>query len=62
MDDMSYTVNIEDKDGEAMKLAKQVGYHAYHADGVTAIETLERDKAKAEFIASRFGKVLYAFE
>ena len=56
------TVNIEDKDGSGIQLALQAGYHAYHANGITAIETKARDRAEARRIASQFGKILYIYE
>ncbi len=59
---MSYTVNIRDHNKEGMELAKAAGYHVYHANGVTAIETLATEKDKAEDIAKDFGVVLYIFE
>lgn len=59
---MGYTVNIRDPNKEGMELAKAAGYHAYHARGVTAIETLAKEPDKAENIAQDFGEVLYVFE
>lgn len=56
-----YTVNVKDDDGSAANHAKSCGYHAYHANGVTAIETKANTKAEARRIARQFGKVLYVF-
>jgi len=56
------TVNIEDKDKAGMQMALDAGYHAYHANGITAIETKTRNRNEARYIASQFGKVLYIYE
>ena len=57
-----YTVNVKDNDGSAKRRAQSDGYHAYSADGVTAIETNEKTEKRARKVASRYGKVLYAYE
>ena len=56
------TVNISDKDGKAMLAALAAGYHAYTADGTTAIETGASTREKAREIAEQFGVVLFIFE
>ena len=59
----SYTVNTE---GDNVATAAYYGYHAYHADGVTAIEIKAKNAREAELIAKRiigtYRKVYYAFE
>jgi hypothetical protein len=55
----SYTCNVQ---GDCVVEAKDAGYHAYYASGVTAIEVKAKNKRGAWSIASRFGKVLYIFE
>ncbi len=52
------TVNVK---GNVVNAAKAAGYHAYYANGVTAIETKTYDKEQARKIAERFGRVLYIF-
>jgi len=62
---IGYTVNVADATGQVVGEAKAAGYHAYHAytaNGVTAIEIKARNRIKARSIASQFGKVLYIFE
>jgi hypothetical protein len=58
----SYTVNVSDNSGDARENAKEAGYHAYSASGITAIEIKAANKKEAKAIASQFGKVLYVFE
>lgn len=53
------TVNIEDKDGKGIMMAINAGYHAWHENGITTIETRASDEAEARRIASQFGKILY---
>ena len=59
----SYTVNTE---GNNVNLAKEYGYHAYYANGITAIEIRAENEIKAEYIAQRIigkhKKVYYVFE
>ncbi len=52
------TVNVR---GNVVKQAKAAGYHAYYANGVTAVEVKTYDESKARMIAEQFGKVLYMF-
>lgn len=56
------TVNIEDKNKTGMQLALDAGYNAYHANGITAIETKAGSRAEARYIAAQFGKILYIYE
>lgn len=56
----SYTVNVE---GDKTKEAKLAGFHAYYANGVTAVEIQARNRKQARDIAVLNGwKVLYIFE
>lgn len=52
----NWTCNVK---GNCVYSAKAAGFHAYHANGVTAVEV---KAASARAIASRFGEVLYVFE
>ena len=53
-----YTCNVQ---GNVVTAAENAGYHAYYADGVTAIEIPATSKRDARRIAAQFGKVLYVF-
>ena len=55
----NWTVNIE---GNVVQAAKAAGYHAYTADGVTAIEVGYCSKNEAHRRGAQFGRVLYVFE
>jgi hypothetical protein len=54
-----WTCNVA---GNVVQRAKDAGYHAYYASGVTAIEIGPCSKSAAHRIASQFGTVLYIFE
>ncbi len=54
----NYTVNVS---GDKVNTASGFGYHAYYANGVTAVEIPNVTKAEAHRIASQIGKVLYIF-
>lgn len=57
---MIYTVNCR---GNIVSKAKSKGYHAYYANGVTAVEIKADSKAEALRIARRYGWfALYVFE
>lgn len=54
-----YTVNTE---GDNRDIARSAGYHAYYANGVTAIEITAQNKREAGNKARALGcKVLYIF-
>lgn len=56
----SYTVNVA---GDQRAAAQALGYRAYYADGVTAIEGIKADnkrQARAKVTAMGF-RVLYVF-
>ena len=59
----SYTVNTE---GNNVDVAKRLGFHAYYADGVTAIEVHAKDKREARSIVrsiiGNVPKIYYVFE
>lgn len=55
----SFTCNVQ---GNVVDQAKQAGYHAYYANGVTAIEVKALNARAARSIAQHFGKVLHVFE
>lgn len=56
---MVYTVNVA---GNVVRKAKEHGWHAYYANGVTAIEIPAANKKAAKDAAEWFGwKVLYVF-
>jgi hypothetical protein len=55
-----YTVNTS---GDNVGLAERLGYHAYYANGVTAIELQSSNKANARKLIASLGlKVLFIFE
>lgn len=54
----SFTCNVQ---GNVVDQAKQA-YHAYYANGVTAIEIKALNARAARALAQHFGKVLYVFE
>lgn len=54
-----FTVNTQ---GNNVEIAKNKGYHAYYANGVTAIEVKAKSKKEAKRKISFFAKVLYVFE
>jgi hypothetical protein len=47
--------------GDCVQAAKQQGYHAYYANGVTAVETRATTGQAARKIAAQFGTVLFIF-
>jgi len=56
----SFTVNTS---GNNVQIAKRCGYHAYYANGVTAIEVKAKNKRDARSIVTKLGvQVLYVFE
>lgn len=54
----SYTVNVR---GNVVAMANYCRYHAYYANGITAIEIWANNKLEAVRTAHQFGTVLYAF-
>lgn len=54
-----YTCNVE---GNVVAMAESAGYHAYYANGVTAIEVRAKSKTEAAKVAGRLAKVLHVFE
>ena len=55
-----YTVNCA---GNIVNEAKAAGFHAYYANGITAVEITAISKAQAHKIASANGwRALYVFE
>jgi len=55
-----YTVNVK---GGMVSTAEIVGWHAYYANGVTAVEIQATSKQDAKRKAERVGlEVLYVFE
>lgn len=54
-----YTCNVR---GDKVRKAKERGYHAYYANGVTAIEITAHSKSTVRRIISKWAEVLYIFE
>ena len=66
MAERKYTVNCKPISGgivAAVTDIKAMGYHAYYANGIIAVEISAQDEAQAKQIAEGLGmQVLYAFE